>query len=366
MSGNMGLESFKSGECDSGSQDTNAKYRDAEWLEEKLYEGKSYSEISDICGVSSATISKWKNKHGIDLEEIKDSHICSIIEDIYNKNGEVSVQLINDDDRIMSFRGLWYRYGTVGNIIKKSNADIPLATCTDCGNHFLENISEHYYESDCSHPALSEYSIDILTGLMMGDAWYSRENQRIGIESINKIFLEWLEGELSDIFHSVRQNRTADEMSQKSIDSGFNQNASKHDYNDTYTLHTINHPELSQFNWYSCEGEKVYPDDLALKSSVLKMWYCCDGCLEWSTDRQKASLKITCINESDRFEFIRTKFRDIGFNPNTNKTYGTIRFGRDETERILEYMGEPPKGFEYKWCSESYAEYKSEKGMIYE
>lgn len=371
----MGLDSFKttlSAESEKKYMDTqnteqsDARYRDGKWLEEKLHEGKSYSEIADICGVSSATISKWKNKHDIDLEDMKDNHICSVIEDIYNQNGYISVELINNDSRIMSFRGLKYRFGTVGNIIKESGTDVQLSICASCGNYFLRNIAEHYNQSDCSRPTLSEYSIDILTGLMMGDAWYSKKNQRIGIELINKRFLEWLESELDDIFLSVRPNRTAEEMSQKSRDSGFNEKASKDDYNNTHTLHTISHPELSQFNWYIDEGDKIYPADLVLNSEVLKMWYCCDGGLQWSSDRQRASFKLTCKNESDRLEHIHTKFMDIGFNPHIDKTYGTITFGRDETENILDYIGAPPEGFEYKWCLDSYSDYKCKKGVVYE
>lgn len=164
----------------------------------------------------------------------------------------------------------------------------------------------------------------------------------------NKTFLDWLYSELSPHSSSVRLAQSAEDSAKSNRDNGYNPDAKVENYRDIYSYRMITHPKINEIyeRWYS-GGDKVYPSDLELTPMRAKMWYVGDGGLNWGADSRRPSVGIAAVNEEDRNDNTRRMFRDAGFDPSVDGRY--IRFNQSDTKRFLDWMGEPPDGFEYKW-----------------
>jgi len=116
---------------------------------------------------------------------------------------------------------------------------------------------------------------------------------------------------------------------------------------DAYAISTIPHPQLERLaSWYS-SGEKKFPSDMELTPKIVKHWYCCDGGLNWPGNSDSgASACFYSVNE-DGADLVNL-FEDAGFTVNNHADH-RIYFPREETQRLLGWMGRPPDGFEYKW-----------------
>jgi hypothetical protein len=130
-----------------------------------------------------------------------------------------------------------------------------------------------------------------------------------------------------------------------------------------HVVRTRTHPYFNELRqWYE-SGKKRFPDDLSLTPQLTKLWYASDGYLDvgqWGRPR----LEIKARNENDRTEFLLDLFREHGFDPLYIRN--EIRFTCDETEQLIEWMGEPPPGFEYKWELDSRERYRELKQRAYE
>jgi len=199
--------------------------------------------------------------------------------------------------------------------------------------------------------------MELLTGMLMGDGSINRssKNSWFQTEMITKPFLEWLDSELGWLSTGVRLKHTASEGAKKCRDSGFSPNAKAENYSDVYRLRSRCHPDLQPLaDWYA-SGKKVFPNDIELTPTVLKMWYVSDGYY----DNHGAAKRITIgmSNEVDRRDNIEQLFENVGFEISnwniSERKDGSKRcnaqFTKDESQRLFEYMGESPAGFEYKW-----------------
>ena len=95
----------------------------------------------------------------------------------------------------------------------------------------------------------------------------------------------------------------------------------------------------------------------------MKFWYVSDGYLDvgrWGRPR----VEIKARNESDRSDFLVSLFREVGFDPTFKRD--ELRFDRDDTAVLVEWMGDPPAGFEYKWAIDSRERYRMLKERAYE
>lgn len=218
-----------------------------------------------------------------------------------------------------------------------------MQTCHDCGNEYTRP-SMHWAQSSCSYPKIDERHHEILTGMMMGDAWAEGSDQkaRVRIESVTKEYLEHLSKELP-ISRGVSLRRTAEEMAEL---TGSNVDNTR----DVYKLDTISHPELGRYrSWYQ-SGEKVWPDDIQLTPITLKHWYCGDG--HYNNAGSNRHIQLAMSNEMENTDKVSRIFDRADFttsNYNVQDTVCDLTFTVDETERLFEYMGEPLPGFEYKW-----------------
>ena len=98
---------------------------------------------------------------------------------------------------------------------------------------------------------------------------------------------------------------------------------------------------------------------------MAKMWYVGDGGLVMTgTHRFGGYIFIKSPNESHRPDYLIDLFRRIGFDPRFDSYNSNIVFGRDDTYDLLEWMGESPDGFEYKWATENYNTYRDLKAKV--
>lgn len=208
--------------------------------------------------------------------------------------------------------------------------------------------------SDCTYPEIPQQINDIITGGLMGDATVGRssKNPRIQYKMINKKYLESLDKMFGEFSTGVRLLMTAKEKSEEDRLSGFNKSAKEENYSDVYQLYTICHPDIIQYKRWYATGEKVFPNSISLNSEVLKHWYSCDGSID------SGSIEFGISNEISQEEKLCKYFSNSGLpEPNsfkkTKRADGSIncvmRFTVSDSKKLLDYMGEPTSGFEYKW-----------------
>jgi len=226
--------------------------------------------------------------------------------------------------------------------------------CPNCSKEFV-NMGQHWKSQNCKYPTLSREQKDIIRGLIMSDAGIQKsENNNLRISLTEPAFLEWLAEKVGCICNTnkyPKQTHTPEEAKQNTINSLGAENVDPDsEYKAKYSLLTRSHPFLNEFDdWYV--PEKRYPlDTLELTPTVAKMWYIGDGTLhKRKSGGDRAG--ITCKNERDRLDEVADLIRDQGFDVYV-MSRGAIRVTSSDTPAFLEWLGEAPPGFEYKWISE--------------
>lgn len=201
-------------------------------------------------------------------------------------------------------------------------------TCPDCGNE-MKNLGSHWSQSSCKYPEPNEKEVEIITGLLMGDGWMDYREEYNGsslrVQMVKEEYLEYIDDKFGILTTGVNYLEER----------------------DIYCLNTRFLPSLNEFTeWYST-GEKVFPQ-IELSPITLKTWYVCDGSME-----SRCRSSIYCSNEIDRVDNILNMINDAGIpDPyvyTSERGDCQLRWGVSETEELVEYMGSPPPGFEYKW-----------------
>jgi len=231
--------------------------------------------------------------------------------------------------------------------------------CQQCGNEY-QKIATHWSKnSSCSHPSFTDHQREIITGVLMGDGSINNSGNRnpyIKVEMISPNYLEYIADEFGILGGEVTLKMTAAESAKDARDSGFSPNAKTENYSDKYCWWSMSHPELQQFaGWYN-SGKKVWPADIELTPTVLKHWYCGDGC--WDNSGGNNYIKVSMANEVNNTDKIDQMFRNVGLPAPSN--YGiserkdgskicNAHFTVDQSKELWEYMGRPLPDFEYKW-----------------
>lgn len=231
--------------------------------------------------------------------------------------------------------------------------------CKQCGKTY-QKITSHWALSECDYPKISEELHEVLAGILMGDGtmcdrFDDKRNPRLRITMTNKQYLEELYGNYSLWTGKPRVHQTAEQLAEKNHENSFTDSNDPEDFKTQYHLQTISHPGLERYQkWYNT-GKKVFPKDIELSPKTLKHWYVCDGA--YNNNGSRRYLSIYCANERKNKEKINRMFEEKGFTDyrwNETKTKtgswgAAISFTVDETQNLFGYMGEAPKGFEYKW-----------------
>ncbi len=92
------------------------------------------------------------------------------------------------------------------------------------------------------------------------------------------------------------------------------------------------------------------------------MWYCSDGSLHWRTDRPSAEARITNVTENDNLEKFKRMFSEAGFDVRISGK--EVQFNIKQTKKLLNWMGNPPDGMEYKWKYQDRKQYDEEKKKV--
>jgi hypothetical protein len=232
--------------------------------------------------------------------------------------------------------------------------------CPECGKLY-EELGSHWQWKNTHRPNLTQHQKEVATGLLMGDGWVSRssKNSKIMCEMISKNYLEYIDDIFGCLSTGVKLKLTAEENAAKSRDTGFSSNAKSENYSDIYYLHTRSHPQFNEFdNWYST-GEKVWPDGIELTPTVLKHWYCGDGC--WQNKNCSNYITISMSNEVENTDKVDSIFESVGLpSPNHYSVFNRdgkyidcdALFTVEQSKELWDYMGDPLPDFEYKWPKE--------------
>jgi len=229
--------------------------------------------------------------------------------------------------------------------------------CEQCENEY-KSISKHWAGSkNCKYPELSNSQEDVITGIVMGDGCIKREkgkNPKLVVEMTSQNYLHHIADIFSPMGGDVRVGRTPEELAKNSIKSGNNLNAKAENYNQSYVW-MFSHPQLQKFaDWYST-GKKVWPKDIELTPTVLKHWYCGDGC--WRNKNGNNRIVIAMANESRNTGKVTKMFENVGLPRPINYDIVENRNGQDcratfsveQSKTLWKYMGKPLPDFEYKW-----------------
>lgn len=209
--------------------------------------------------------------------------------------------------------------------------------CPRCGGSY-KKIANHWYWKPEHRPKITDEQMDILTGMLMGDANLAEtKNTYVVIRMTNKPFLEYLNDKLGHISYPVRLYRSAEE--QFKLTKDLPGTRTLEGTSDLYGFQTAAHPDLNIFQDWRKTGEKVFPEDLKLNTTILKYWYLCDGWLKGN------SMQISC---SERYRNnLEKMFGELDLSPTIGEQI--ITFNTTESQQLLNDFGEPAPGFEEKW-----------------
>lgn len=278
----------------------------------------------------------------------------------FEEYGKVTPEIFNSDDRFPSYTGAAKRFGSWTRAKELAGvADAETIECDTCGERFA-HIGKHWNNSVCRWPHLTSRQMAIVTGVLMGDGTLLRDGTDccVGIEMTNREYLEWLDHRLGVFSTGVKLKHTPSEQLKRAEDSPLEQIRSAKTLKPSYLLLTRRSPQFNRFRTWYDTGEKRYPAHLSLNPNVVRHWYCCDGTLNIREKAKNPRASLICTNERDRPGFILDLFQQVGFEPTEQN--GTFVFDVEETARLLDWMGGPPPGFEYKWAT-SYDTYQELK-----
>jgi hypothetical protein len=232
--------------------------------------------------------------------------------------------------------------------------------CPECGEEYKQ-LGQHWRWNKHHRPSFTDYQKEVITGLLMGDGCIRRsdKNPRIQCEMISPNYLEYISYIFGCLGTGVSLKCTAEENAKRSRNSGFRPNAKSENYSDVYYWRSRNNPELEEFaDWYST-GEKLWPEDIELTPTVLKHWYCGDGC--WQNKSNNNCIKISMANEIENQDKVSQMFKKVGLPTPSNyviserkdggKTCGAL-WTIEQSKKLWDYMGEPLPDFYYKWPEE--------------
>lgn len=227
--------------------------------------------------------------------------------------------------------------------------------CHECGQRY-KSIGLHWSKNDCERPSLSEKQREIIIGNLLGDGHITNDCKRYEdrhsafvVTSIQKEYLEHLMDEFGVFSNSIKVSHTAEETAENLQKTGFSPNATPENCETCYQLHSRYLPTFTKLrNRFYNDGEKRFPTDLDLSPIIVRYWFAGDGTIYAPADQGDPKILIYCYAEEGREKYLKSLFREIGFDPRVSS--GSIRFDATQTEKLFDYMGrEPVPGYEYKW-----------------
>jgi hypothetical protein len=227
--------------------------------------------------------------------------------------------------------------------------------CPFC-REWYSQVSNHWTKSSmCDHPPITYRKVQIIKGLVLGDGSLNYQSKNIGvvITNTNLTFMEWLKTEMGWLVGRLEK--------MKNVAQGFDVDPDYH----MYQMSTRKHPQFSPFvSWYDDDEGFTFPQNISLSPMLLKMWYVSDGSLQHSGNSDMASVKISINHDSDVRERVKKAFREVSFDV-SSRSNQEFALGIEDSQRFLNFIGDPVPGYEYKWENRDYDRYRvllDEKG----
>lgn len=167
----------------------------------------------------------------------------------------------------------------------------------------------------------------------------------------NKTYLDYLHDVLGWMSNQVCMHTTALGQANKSQSlEALSDDPSN--YKDVYVMRSKTHDWLRDvYDTWQTENGKIIPKNVELTPTIVRHWYCGDGCLDFG-GRGEPSARIKAEFMQDHLNRIREMFGDIGFKHHITDN-GAIIISQTDTREFLQWMspGHPVPGFEYKWTT---------------
>jgi hypothetical protein len=188
----------------------------------------------------------------------------------------------------------------------------------------------------------------------MGDGWVSEPNGSnnhavLEVASITPEFLSHLHESTFPFSTEPTFYRSGEEVAESAAAAG--QNADAEQTNDQYHIRSRAHPFFGELRGWYDEGEKRFPEDLNLTPTIAKYWFAGDGLVGWShgewSDEEYGHISFAASNEIDRYGYLCGLFDGLDVSPVADGH--KLRFNCEDSQKILDWMGDPVPGFEYKW-----------------
>jgi hypothetical protein len=182
-----------------------------------------------------------------------------------------------------------------------------------------------------------------MRGLLLGDADVKKSecNCAFRIRSTNKVFLEWLDDELSPLSRGVRLEETGKSKKEKALENDLDGVTKSSEFKDLYGLYTVSSDEATKLREWYISGKKRYPSEITKK--MFKYWYVCDG---WASGR---NIAIRCEDQSDDSDRVLSLIENAGLEPTSfDVDRGIIRISAQSSRRFLNST-KPVEGFQRKW-----------------
>lgn len=213
--------------------------------------------------------------------------------------------------------------------------------CPGCGKSY-DYMGVHWVKS-CGFPKIPEDKKQALIGVLMGDGWIRKPSgtnnlPTLEVASTSERYLNYLRNEISPFASSVREYKSGAVIARLAAESG--QNSSIENTSDQWILRTRSHPYMKTLRgWYGQRG-KSFPDDFPFTPTTLRHWYACDG------TAGKNHISFAAQNEQNNSSLI-SRFADFGLDPVWDGH--KLRLRQNDSHTLLDFMGDPVPGYEYKW-----------------
>lgn len=206
--------------------------------------------------------------------------------------------------------------------------------CEQCEQQY-QSLSQHWARnSRCSHRTVPETLDDVIRGCLLGDGSLDNPNDgppALRISSMREAHIEWVHDQLGWLSRGVTN-----------------------DSRGAYRLRTMSHPHLGAFwTWQGTPPAEGW----TLSRPIARIWYACDGSLEWPGQSDRPRVQWTISDEAKRTAVLRV-LREEDYEP--MEWERRVALPIEATDQWLEWVGPPTPGSEYKWATDR-SEYEARR-----
>ncbi|EMA25703.1 hypothetical protein [Haloarcula argentinensis] len=208
--------------------------------------------------------------------------------------------------------------------------------CNQCENEF-QRLAQHWSRNQqCSYPDVGAAQHEAIRGCLVGDGNLDNPNDgppALRIASMRRAHIEWIRDQLGWLVRGVTR-----------------------DTDGAYRLRTLSHPTLGRY-WTWTDGP---PADWTLTKPIARLWYACDGGLEWPGSSTQPRATWTITDDAKR-RACKQALAEQGYEVMVWDRRLALPF--EATERFLAWVGDPTPGSEHKWAEER-EEYERRRGEL--